>query len=384
MLFNVVRQPAHALYNEPRSHALENDLLTQSSSSSGRTRLQEIIDSKHAAKTKTSTVVIVLILIVAVGFATGYVTYSSSNGIKLCGTPGCNTTTTTAQGPPLTNNGASLPLYITASDRYAGGGAAGVVSIYQNGVNVTGCTLSGGACLAPGISVYPGEQGLYARYAYSNNLYWTPITIPSSSSLQDSFTVYAVQLSAFTLGTFTMAYSDQLGNAYVSGTGSTSCFNMTAYHSEGTNCGTASIQYSHPGVSPSNLFITVSNSVSNTGYVSSYDPIDNIQLSSFLVISGAGAASISGCSVTGQRGSTFYCFINLQDSQLTCQTIGQTLTCGSAKPSVTISAGTVAHSSTETETINIVNYGNINNFLSLGTYGPNAIVSNSQTIKVAK
>ena len=76
----------------------------------------------------------------------------------------------------------------------------------------------------------------------------------------------------------------------------------------------------------------------------------------------------------------------ISDQAVPCQTVGQTLTCGSAKPALTIQAGTIAHGSSETETITLVLYGNVNNFVQFGSWGPDANTTNpaALTIKVAK
>jgi hypothetical protein len=298
--------------------------------------------------------------------------------------------TTGAVAPPALNQqgqhtsstgGQSLPLAVAATDQFGGtDGNTGTITVYSSsGAKLASDSLSSGVVTFSGLYVTPG-QVLTLKWASDGSgelMYFPNVVVPSSSSVQSSSTVYTIPISAFTVGSFSVAISDQSNNAYSTG----GCFNVTA--GTGAQCSGGSTA-AKPGASPSNLYLTVANSQSNSGYISSFDPIDGFQDSALLVISGAGAASFQGCSQTFTRSSTFYCVMPLTNSQLVCQTIGQTLQCGSSRSSLTIQAGTIAHGSSETETLTVYLNANANNFQSTGSWGPDAVSAASATIKIAK
>ena len=298
---------------------------------------------------------------------------------------------TGAVAPPTLNEqgqrtstigGQSLPLAIAFKDAFGGSDpASGEVTVYQNGAVVVPATsYSSNVATLSGFYVTPGEV-LTVKWTNTGvgtqDTMWFPnVVVPSSSSVQSSSTVYTITLTAFSFGTYSIALADQSNNAYAGG----ACFNLTA--GTGAQCGGGSMD-STPGTSPSNLYMTVADSQTSTGYLSSFDPVDNIQDGAILVISGAGAASITGCSQTFTRASVSYCILPLADGQLSCQTIGQSLQCGSSRQSVTIKAGTIAHGSSETETLTVYTNANANNFLSNGSWGPDAYTAASSSIKIA-
>jgi hypothetical protein len=268
-------------------------------------------------------------------------------------------------------------LAVAWSDSFGGTDGGTIdLTLYQNGVQVQQLTDVSSPAIFSGVYVTPGEI-FSILYTSSNGAYqWFPsISVPSSSSVQSSSQVYTINLRTFTLGTYSIAMSDQANDAFGSG----GCFNMTA--GTGDQCGGGSAA-SKPGTSPSNLYLTVANSVTNTGYISSFDPVDNFQLNALLVISSPGAASFSGCGSVFTRSSTSYCVLTLPDSQLVCQTIGQTLTCGSSRSSVTVQPGTLVHGTPETETLTVYVNANANNFLTVGSWGPAAQSVASATIKI--
>ena len=320
--------------------------------------------AKRPGLTNAGAVVIVIFILAA-----AYIYLASTGQAPALNQVQQHTTSTPAQ---------SLPLAVAWSDSFGGTDGGTIdLTLYQNGVQVQQLTGVSSPAIFSGVYVTPGEI-FSILYTSSNGAYeWVPnISVPSSSSVQSSSQVYTINLKTFTLGTYSIAMSDQANDVFSSG----ECFNMTA--GTGHQCGGGTPAASKPGTSPSNLYSTVANSVTNTGYISSFDPVDNLQLNALLVISSPGAASFSGCGSTFTRSSTFYCVITLPDSQLVCQTIGQTLTCGSSRSSITIQPGTLVHGTPETETLTVYVNANANNFLTVGSWGPAAQSVASATVKI--
>jgi len=321
--------------------------------------------AKRPGLTNAGAVVIVIFILAA-----AYIYLASTGQAPALNVQGQHTTSSETPAQ-------SLPLAVAFSDSFGGSdGGTLTLSLYQNGVLVQSIPGASSPTIFSGVYVTPGEA-FSILYSSTNGAFeWYPnVQVPSSSSVQSSSQVYTINLKTFTLGTYSIAMSDQANDVFGSG----GCFNMTA--GTGHQCGGGSAA-SEPGTSPSNLYMTVANSVKNTGYISSFDPIDNIQLNALLVIASPGAASFSGCGSTFTRSSTFYCVIALPDSQLVCQTIGQTLTCGSSRSSITVQPGTLAQGTPETETLTVYINANANNFQSTGSWGPNAQSVATATIKI--
>ena len=326
--------------------------------------------ARRPGLTNAGAVVIVIFILAA-----AYIYLASTGQAPALNVQGQHTT-------GATSTSSSLPLTVSVTDKYGNYADTGdgTITVYQNGAVVGGPTgLSDNTVIFSNVFVTPGEvfSILFTQSDQSSLAEWFPnVVVPSSSSLIQSTQTYAIPIVTFTLGTYSIAMSDQSNNAYTGG----GCFNETA--GTGHQCGGGSATASKPGVNPSNLFLTVANSATNTGYTSTFDPVDNLQLSSLLVISGAGAASFSGCGQTFTRSGTFYCVTALVDAQLSCQKIGQSLTCASSRTSITVAPGTISHGSSETETITMYVDANANNFQSIGSWGPYAQTAATTTLKI--
>lgn len=282
------------------------------------------------------------------------------------------------------NNGAvSLPIQFSILDKWAGGGVnAPTVTVYSGQTKLDSGSASSAGIYTTTSFYTPGESlnVLVSKGATHANQYFT-VNVPQTSIIGQGTSagiqVYPIVLNFWTLGTYTLTMVDNFGNTYSTG----ACFNGTS--GTGSQCGGSSTA-AKPGSFPATLTVNIYDSVTNTGYTSSYDPINNVNWNAFVVMSSAGAASVRGYGSSVQRGSTTYYLTQVPDSNLACIQIGQTITGCSTSVSYTIAAGTITHGNTETETINFyTNFGSAY-FAANGVGSPSVITAaTAVTIKIA-
>jgi len=145
-------------------------------------------------------------------------------------------------------------------------------------------------------STYPGRGITINPYKSGDTIYvkivkagyvtrWVPVTIPKmtysdAQSLQYNF----IPLQTYNLGTFSIKAFDQFGNTYSSG----GTLNFTAL-----------------GVNQITLTINLINTEDNSGYISSHDLLNNIDLKACVLASTTGSSvTVSGFSSSTQRGTT--------------------------------------------------------------------------------
>jgi len=254
---------------------------------------------------------------------------------------------------------------------------APTVTVYNTAMvkTDTGSASSSGIYTTSG--TYSPGQSINVEVVKSSAIQYYQVIVPTTASLVSSSNVYAVTLNFWTLGTFSFTMVDNYGNTYSTG----ACFNFTA--GSGSQCGGASVA-AKPGHSPATLTVQIYNTVTNTGYTSSYDPINNVQWNAYLSISSAGAGSISGYGTSVQRGTTIYYLTQIPDAGLQCVQIGQQISGCSTSQSFTVGPGSIAHGSSETETITLYGYFSPTWFAANGVGSPNVDSLQSVTLKLAK
>lgn len=321
---------------------------------------------------------IIIVVVVFILFATPWGGFFAS---KVPTPPGGAVTTqqTNAQGQPVTGSGTALPIQFNVVDKWAGGGVnAPTITVYEGTQKFDSSAASSAGVLTTSNFYSPGTN-LNVLVVKSNTKQYFTVTVPSISSIQSQSQVYAITLNYWTLGTYSIIMTDNLGNTYSTG----GCFNMSTLAGSTAQCG-GSGAAAKPGTTPATLTITAYDSVTNTGYTSSYDPINNVNWYGALIIQDAGKVSITGYGQSFQRGTNTSYYTRIPDSSLTCIQVGQVITGCNGATSLTIAIGTVAHGAYETQTIYVYGYFDPTYWGAQGTGSPNVVQLATATLKVAK
>lgn len=183
---------------------------------------------------------------------------------------------------------------------------------------------------------------------------WMDVTIPKMTPDDaQSLTTNFVALSTVTLGTYTIKVTDQFGNNY--NTGGT--LNFTAL-----------------GATTVSVTFTIYNTADNTGYITSHDFLNAINLNAALVLGTAGSSvTVTGAGSSVARGTNTYWLNTLSDDGLTRQLVGTTYTKpGVTSITVTLGKGSLTAGGSQTFSINLYDYFDSGYFSSNGIGGPNS------------
>jgi hypothetical protein len=183
---------------------------------------------------------------------------------------------------------------------------------------------------------------------------WFAVTIPEMSPADaQSLTSNFVPLQTYNLGTYTIKATDQFGNSYTSG----GTLNFTAL-----------------GATTVSVTITIYNTEDNSGYVSSHDYLNNINLNAVLLCSTPGSSvTVTGAGSSVMRGTTTYWISVLNDDGLTRQLVGnQYVKPGVTSVTITFGKGNLAAGSTQAFTFNLQDYFDQTYFTTNGIGGPDA------------
>jgi len=194
---------------------------------------------------------------------------------------------------------------------------------------------------------------------------WFSITVPKMSPADaQSLTSNFIALQTYNLGTYTLKVTDQFGNTYSDG---------------------GTMNFTTLGASTVSVTVTLYNTEDNSGYISSFDKLNDISLNAAMVTSTAGSkATVSGAGSSVTRGTTSYWINVVSDDGLTRQLVGnQYVKPGVTSVTLTFGKGSLAAGDTEAYTFTLYDYFDQSYFASNGIGGPDAASLTSLTLNLA-
>jgi hypothetical protein len=242
--------------------------------------------------------------------------------------------------------------------------ASASVKVYQ-GTQLVESLTSDSTGMATTGGMYSSGTVLNVLVVSSNSKQWFKITVPQMSPADaQSLTVNQVVIPFWSLGSFTIKVTDQFGNTYSSG---------------------GAVNFTTLGVSSVSITVTIYNTVDNTGYKSSFDPINNVNWYAVLSTStGGSAVAVSGLGSSVMRGTTTYYLTQVSDDGLTRQLVGQTYTkTGVTSVTFTVNKGSLAHGSSQTFTLALYAYFDPQYFATNGIGSPDALQLTSFALNFA-
>lgn len=212
---------------------------------------------------------------------------------------------------------------------------------------------------------YPSDSVVYVKISKPGYVTkWCTVTVPrmtqaDAQSLAQNF----VALQDVQLGSYVIKVTDQFGNTYTSG---------------------SALNFTRLGASVVSVTITIYNTKDNSGYVTSRDFINNINLNAVLLAKTSGTSVVvqgAGQSVT--RGTDTYYMTVLNDDALTRQIIGnQYVKPGVATVTLTFNKGALGAGQTQAFTFNLMAYFDPQYFAVNGIGGPDAVSLASFTLNL--
>jgi biopolymer transport protein ExbD len=202
---------------------------------------------------------------------------------------------------------------------------------------------------------YQSDSTIYVKVVKSGYVTrWYTVTVPRMTQADaQSSTTNFVALQDVAIGTYTIKVTDQFGTTYTSG---------------------GSLNFTTLGVTSVSLQVSIYNTVDNTGYVSSNDFLNGVNLNAvFMVSTGGSAVVVSGAGTPVTRGTTSYWLQQVPDDGLTRQLVGQTyVKPGTTGVTFSVNKGSLAHGSTQAFTLTLYVYFDIAYFSTNGIGGPDA------------
>jgi hypothetical protein len=203
---------------------------------------------------------------------------------------------------------------------------------------------------------YQSDSVIYVKVAKAGYVTrWFTVTVPKMSPADaQSLTSNFVPLQTYNLGTYTIKVTDQFGNSYTSG---------------------GSLNFTALGATTVSVTITIYNTEDNSGYISSYDYLNSINLNAVLLSSTAGSSvTVTGAGSSVMRGTTTYWISVLSDDGLTRQLVGnQYVKPGVTSVTITFGKGSLAAGSSQAFTFTVYGYFDQNYFATNGIGGPDAV-----------
>jgi len=266
-----------------------------------------------------------------------------------------------SQQQPSQTVSVNKPLQFSLMDPLAGQAIGGAtIYIYKPDKTLveTVTTSSDPATLGMARTINPYRSGetIYVKIVKSGYVTrWVPVTVPQMSqadamSMQYNF----IPLTTYSLGTYTIKIMDQFGNVYTSG----GTLNFTALNAQTVT-----------------LSITIYNTKDNSGFISSRDIVNGIDLKAVLTASTIGSSvTVTGFSSSVQRGTTTYYMTAVNDDGLTRQLVGtQYVKPGVTTISITVGKGGLAAGQTQAFTFDLMGYFDPAYFAANGIGGPDAV-----------
>lgn len=213
---------------------------------------------------------------------------------------------------------------------------------------------------------YPSDSVINVKISKSGYVTrWCEIVVPKMNPVDaESLTSNFVSLQTVNLGTFTIKATDQLGNLYESGN---------------------TLNFTSLGASSVTLNFMITNTEDNSGYIESYDCLNDINLQAVLLGSTAGSdVTVMGAGSTVVRGTTTYWVSTINDGDMVKQVIGNDyVQSGIATKSITIGKGALNSGETQDITFALYVYFDPAYFAQNGIGGPDALLLTSFTITLA-
>lgn len=278
--------------------------------------------------------------------------------------PGGQTTTTQAGTVEVTK-----PLRLAVLDAYAGSAiSSATVTIYKGQtISETGTTGSDGTFTTA--LTYRSGESLHINIVKGSSKLWVPVTVPRMLPADaQSLSYNPLQLRTYTIGTYTITVIRSNGASISSG---------------------STFDFSAAGVTQETFTISVFNTVDNTGFISSSDPLTGRRLGAFLEVSLSGSGYdkflVSGLPGYRSTGSSNTWTRPVSDTELTRIKVGNTVTQpGSFSVSITVDASPAAPGTTATMTIRLNLLADEQRFLTLGDKGSDAIMPAVFTITLER
>lgn len=254
-------------------------------------------------------------------------------------------TTTTAE---LNGVAVNKPLKITVHDSLKGTAVGGAtIYIYKGQTLMETLTTDSSGQAVTSLS-YPSGEQLNVLVVNGNSKEWVQITVPYMNKYDaQSSPDNPITIDMFTLGSYVIKVTDQFGNVYSSG---------------------GVVNFTTLGTDTITLTISIYNTLDNTGYRSSYDPINHVKWDAVLLASTTTPQIvINGFQYQTSRGTTDYWMQVIPDDQLIRQKVGTTyVKQGVASFTITVNAGSLAINQTNTVTLTLYAYFDPQHFEATG------------------
>jgi len=291
---------------------------------------------EHKTAAKVGVVVFILMLLVVGYYAGAYKPWGLA--------PAALAPSPTKAPTGTATSGAELPLEFTVTDPLAGSAVQGATVKVYSAESVLTDTLTTSSSAPLGVcstSTFwtPGETGYAVVTKSTTNIpECEPFTVPSIATVgSGGQQFYAIPLTDSVIGTYSIKCFDNFGNQY------------------NTN---GVLNFTTLGQTSVTLSFTIYNTATNTGWVSTYDKLNDVNQNAAITMYTTGSSvsipnGISGGSQaqTFPRGTSTYWSAVLSDTSLTNQKIGQTqVLMGQAPFTTTVNKGALVHGTSGEQT----------------------------------
>lgn len=255
------------------------------------------------------------------------------------------------------------PIQFSVMDSLAGSKvvSASVYLYDTNGKLLESLTTDGTTGLVSSSVPYASGTVLNVKVAKTNYVtVWETITVPYMNEADaQALTTNYYQLETYTLGTYSFTAVNSAGSAI----SSADTINITNYAS-----------------TPYQITFSVRNSVDNTGYISSHDEVNNIDLNAAVLTSSSTSyMTIQNAGTYAPRGTVSNWIQVMDDDGLTKEKVGNTyVKQGVQSFTLTFYKGTLTSAANQTVTLDLYKYFDAGYFAAQGIGGPDASTAASQ------
>lgn len=190
---------------------------------------------------------------------------------------------------------------------------------------------------------------------------WQTVTVPQMNEADKTQDYNYISLETRNIGTYTTirVFNDSNGTSLTDG----GTVNITDYSS-----------------TPLTLTVTIANSEDNSGYISSYDPLNNINLNAVMVTSSSTSyLTVQNAGTYAPRGTTSYWLQTCNDDLITKHLVGGTyVKPGQQSFTFNIYKGSLTSSANQTLNIDLYKYFDTSYFATQGIGGPDAATMATQ------
>ncbi|MFA5366255.1 MAG: hypothetical protein WC325_13825, partial [Candidatus Bathyarchaeia archaeon] len=249
------------------------------------------------------------------------------------------------------------PLQFVVADPLGGTGKilSATIKLYDGTTLADTLTTDGTTGLATTGIGYPSGKVFNVQVSKAGYVTrWETVPVPKMTSDDaQALTVNPIQLTTRTLGTYAITVQNSAGTAYTTA----DAINMTNYAS-----------------TPMQLTVTLRNSVDNTGYISSYDPVSKVNLNPALLTSSSTSyMTIQNAGSYVPRGTVSNWVLVPTDGGLTKELVGGIYKQqGSQSFTITLYKGTLTSAANQTVTFDLYKYFDSSYYAQQGIGGPDA------------